>query len=130
MKTISEQIGERLKALRTEKGLSQGQLAKLCGWSGASRIANYESGTRNIGVDDAAVLSKALNTTPMMIMFGEQGNPSHWLTDKQKKVLSLFDQLPESEQSKMIDLFEIRLKEIDEYVSKYLQGRYKPISDN
>jgi transcriptional regulator with XRE-family HTH domain len=127
MKTLAEEIGERIKALRTEKGLSQGQLAKLCGWSGASRVANYESGTRNVGVDDAVSLAKALGTSPVMILFGEQGDPSQWLSDKQKRVLSLFDQLPESEQARMIDTFEIRLKEIDDYVEKYLRGRYSPI---
>jgi len=29
----------------------------------------------------------------------------------------------------MIDLFEVRLREIDEYVAKYLQGRYKPAEE-
>ncbi|HCM7672246.1 TPA: helix-turn-helix domain-containing protein [Klebsiella quasipneumoniae subsp. similipneumoniae] len=126
MKTLAEEIGERIKALRTEKGMSQGQLAKLCGWSGASRVANYEYGTRNVGVDDALSLAKALGTTPVMILFGEQSDPSNWLTDKQKRVLSLFNQLPEAEQERMIDTFELRLKEIDEYVEKYLRGRYNP----
>ena len=126
MKTLAEEIGERIKALRTEKGMSQGQLAKLCGWSGASRVANYEYGYRNVGVDDALSLAKALGTTPVMILFGEQSDPSNWLTDKQKKVLSLFNQLPEAEQERMIDTFELRLKEIDEYVEKYLRGRYNP----
>ncbi|MFG1598665.1 helix-turn-helix domain-containing protein [Klebsiella quasipneumoniae] len=124
MKTLAEEIGERIKALRTEKGMSQGQLAKLCGWSGASRVANYEYGNRNVGVDDALSLAKALGTTPVMILFGEQSDPSNWLTDKQKRVLSLFNQLPEAEQERMIDTFELRLKEIDEYVEKYLRGRY------
>ena len=124
MKTLAEEIGERIKALRTEKGMSQGQLAKLCGWSGASRVANYEYGTRNVGVDDALSLAKALGTTPVMILFGEQSDPSNWLTDKQKRVLSLFNQLPEAEQERMINTFELRLKEIDEYVEKYLRGRY------
>lgn len=126
MKTLAEEIGERIKALRTEKGMSQGQLAKLCGWSGASRVANYEYGNRNVGVDDALSLAKALGTTPVMILFGEQSDPSNWLTDKQKEVLSLFNQLPEAEQERMIDTFELRLKEIDEYVEKYLRGRYNP----
>ena len=126
MKTLAEEIGERIKALRTEKGMSQGQLAKLCGWSGASRVANYEYGNRNVGVDDALSLAKALGTTPVMILFGEQSDPSNWLTDKQKRVLSLFNQLPEAEQERMIDTFELRLKEIDEYVEKYLRGRYIP----
>ena len=126
MKTLAEEIGERIKALRTEKGMSQGQLAKLCGWSGASRVANYEYGNRNVGVDAALSLAKALGTTPVMILFGEQSDPSNWLTDKQKRVLSLFNQLPEAEQERMIDTFELRLKEIDEYVEKYLRGRYNP----
>ena len=126
MKTLAEEIGERIKALRTEKGMSQGQLAKLCGWSGASRVANYEYGNRNVGVDDALSLAKALGTTPVMILFGEQSDPSNWLTDKQKRVLSLFNQLPEAEQERMINTFELRLKEIDEYVEKYLRGRYNP----
>ncbi|BBS11553.1 MULTISPECIES: helix-turn-helix domain-containing protein [Enterobacteriaceae] len=126
MKTLAEEIGERIKALRTEKGMSQGQLAKLCGWSGASRVANYEYGNRNVGVDDALSLAKALGTTPVMILFGEQSDPANWLTDKQKRVLSLFNQLPEAEQERMIDTFELRLKEIDEYVEKYLRGRYNP----
>lgn len=126
MKTLAEEIGERIKALRTEKGMSQGKLAKLCGWSGASRVANYEYGNRNVGVDDALSLAKALGTTPVMILFGEQSDPANWLTDKQKRVLSLFNQLPEAEQERMIDTFELRLKEIDEYVEKYLRGRYNP----
>lgn len=126
MKTLAEEIGERIKALRTEKGMSQGQLAKLCGWSGASRVANYEYGNRNVGVDDALSLAKALGTTPVMILFGEQSDPANWLTDKQKRVLSVFNQLPEAEQERMIDTFELRLKEIDEYVEKYLRGRYNP----
>ncbi|CAM6782701.1 hypothetical protein AF35_00231 [Enterobacter roggenkampii CHS 79] len=29
----------------------------------------------------------------------------------------------------MIDIFQVRLKEIDEYVEKYLRGRFKPMDD-
>ncbi|MEL5344804.1 MULTISPECIES: helix-turn-helix domain-containing protein [Serratia] len=129
MKTMSEIIGERLKGLREKKNLSQAQLSKLCGWSTASRVGNYELGVRNVGVDDAVVLAKVLGTTPSELLFGDQGDPSNWLTDKQKKVIDLFNQLPEAEQERMIDLFQLRLKEIDDYVEKYLRGRYKPAED-
>lgn len=124
MKTMAEIIGERLKTLRENKGLSQAQLSKLCGWATASRIGNYEKGVRNVGADDAVVLAQVLDTTPTMILFGEQSDPSQWLTEKQRKVLELYNQLPESEQDKMIDTFQLRLKEIDDYVEKYLRGRY------
>ncbi|UIS24905.1 transcriptional repressor [Aeromonas phage pAEv1818] len=126
---MSEIIGERLKSLREKKNLSQAQLSKLCGWSTASRVGNYELGVRNVGVDDAVILAKVLGTTPSELLFGDQGDPSNWLTDKQKKVIDLFNQLPEAEQERMIDLFQLRLKEIDDYVEKYLRGRYKPAED-
>ncbi|MFN1129286.1 helix-turn-helix domain-containing protein [Lelliottia nimipressuralis] len=129
MKTIAEQIGERIKALRIQKGLSQGQVAKSCGWSGASRLANYESGSRNVGADDAIALAKVLGTTPSELLFGDRGDEGKWLSDKQRIMLGLFKQLPDAEQDRMIDLFQVRLKEIDDYVEKYLRGRFKPTDE-
>lgn len=129
MKTMSEIIGERLKSLRGSKNLSQAQLSKLCGWATASRVGNYELGVRSIGVDDAIILARALDTTPSFILFGDEENRGQELPDKQRRMLKLFNQLPESEQDRMIDLFEVRLKEIDDYVQKYLQGRFKPSSE-
>ncbi|MDZ4030228.1 MULTISPECIES: helix-turn-helix domain-containing protein [Kluyvera] len=129
MKSMAEIIGERLKSLRERKKLSQAQLSKLCGWSTASRVGNYEGGLRNIGVDDAITLARYLDTTPSFILFGDEQNKGQELPEKQRRLLLLFDQLPSAEQDKMIDLFEVRLKEIDDYVAKYLQGRYKPAEE-
>ncbi len=68
---MHEQIGERIKTLREAKGLSQVQLAKLCGWAAPSRLGNYELGTRKISADDALLLAAALNVSPAKIMFGD-----------------------------------------------------------
>ncbi|MDD9245272.1 helix-turn-helix domain-containing protein [Enterobacter soli] len=126
MKTLAETIGERLRDLRVAKGMSQAQLAKLCGWSTSSRVANYEIGTRNIGADDAIALARHLDSTPSFIMFGDEENSGQQFPQKQRRLLNLFEQLPEIEQDRMLDLFETRLKEIDEYVENYLRGRFKP----
>lgn len=126
---MSEVIGERLKALRERKNISQAQLSKMCGWATASRVGNYELGTRNIGVDDAVVLARILDTSPSYLLFGDEENRGQELPEKQRRMLQLFNQLPEAEQDRMIDLFEIRLKEIDDYVEKYLKGRFKPESE-
>jgi len=126
---MSEIIGERLKALRLDKNLSQAQLSRMCGWSTASRVGNYELGVRNIGIDDAIVLARVLDTSPSYILFGDEKNSGQELPEKQRKMLNLFNQLPDAEQDKMIDLFDIRLKEIDEYIEKYLKGRFKPASE-
>ncbi|MEY8823124.1 helix-turn-helix domain-containing protein [Klebsiella pneumoniae] len=71
---MSEVVGERLKALRERKKLSQAQLSKLCGWATASRVGNYELGVRNIGIDDAVVLARVLDTTPSYLLFGDELN--------------------------------------------------------
>ncbi|NIH23419.1 LexA family transcriptional regulator [Providencia heimbachae] len=74
MKKINDIIGERLKSIRESRGLSQAQLAKLCGYSAASRIGNYELGERKISADDALVISEALGVSPAELMFGDQSD--------------------------------------------------------
>lgn len=74
MKKVNEVIGERLKSIRESRGLSQAQLAKLCGYSVASRIGNYELGERKISADDAIVISEALGISPAELMFGSQSD--------------------------------------------------------
>lgn len=120
-------IADRLKKAREEKGISQKKLADICGWA-QSRIGNYESGSRNIGIDDAITIANALGISPVELVFGEDVSET-WLSPKHKKLLSLYDQLPESEQDRMYDLFQVRLKELDEYVEKYLRGRFKKADD-
>lgn len=119
----NEQIAARLKQAREQRGISQKTLAELCGWA-QSRVGNYESASRTIGIDDAVALAKALKMSPSELIFGADST-QEWLTPQHRRLISLFDQLPESEQERMIDLFELRLKELDDYVEKYLRGRFK-----
>ncbi|MFZ4835904.1 LexA family protein [Rouxiella sp. Mn2063] len=71
MKT-NESIADRIKRIREAKSLTQGALAKLCGWASQSRIGNYESGTRSVSVDDASVIAKALGVNVTELLFGDQ----------------------------------------------------------
>ncbi|HGM6902548.1 TPA: helix-turn-helix domain-containing protein [Serratia marcescens] len=125
---MNDKIVDRLKQAREKRGISQKVLAEWCGWA-QSRIGNYESGSRNIGIDDAVILAKALGLRPAELVFGDEETPDSWMNENQKKMLDLFNQLPEAEQERMIDLFQLRLKEIDDYVEKYLRGRYKPLEE-
>lgn len=119
----NDEIAARLKKARENRGISQKALAEICGWA-QSRIGNYESGSRTIGIDDAIALAGALNIPPMDLIFGSEATET-WLSPRHKQLLSLFDQLPESEQDRMLDLFQVRLKELDDYVERYLRGRFK-----
>jgi phage repressor protein C with HTH and peptisase S24 domain len=66
-----KEVGLRLKQLREQVGISQRALAEKCGW-GASRIGNYESGSRSISLEDADIIAKSLNNTPEFLLFGNK----------------------------------------------------------
>ena len=51
----------RLKHYREQAGISQLQLAELCGWASQSRISTYESG-RTPALDDCRTIVRALNS--------------------------------------------------------------------
>lgn len=97
-----------LKAARIRAGLTQEQLALACGWSGQSRIANYESSadsSREPKVSEVPLLAKALGVS-VAELFGDTsqsqrldfdkiagavavlssylevaGHPAHWISD-------------------------------------------------
>jgi transcriptional regulator with XRE-family HTH domain len=52
---------DNLRRLRLAAGLTQEQLALACGWSGQSRVANYESGAREPEFDELGKLGAALS---------------------------------------------------------------------
>lgn len=121
---MNEQIAGRLKAARERKGISQKTLADRCGWA-QSRIGNYESGARTIGLDDAVTMARELGIPPVELVFGNESQGMRPLTEKQAQLLDLYDQLPEKEQDNMLQAFSRRLKDIDEWIDKYIQNRDK-----
>ena len=73
-------FGDRLRGAREQAGmrlgksLSQRQLALRCGWPSQSRVANYENGSRQPGLEEIVLLAEALDVNPEWLAFG--GVPS------------------------------------------------------
>jgi phage repressor protein C with HTH and peptisase S24 domain len=63
--------GDRIRDARKLKGWTQSQLAEACGWEGASRVGNYESGARHPSREDWIKLGAALEESPAFLQFGE-----------------------------------------------------------
>lgn len=57
-----QQIGQRIKQKREERGLSQTELAKSVGKSSAAYIALIEAGQRNVSAIDLMLIAKNLGT--------------------------------------------------------------------
>jgi transcriptional regulator with XRE-family HTH domain len=56
-KLLLNQFGQRIKELRTERGLSQEQLADECGFH-RTYIGMVERGERNLSLSNVAVFAK------------------------------------------------------------------------
>ncbi len=128
---MSNQIGMRIKRFREQLGLSQAALAERCGWSSQSRIGNYESGSRNVSADDAVILANALDVTPAELMFGPTdcaSAPMHCpteaqLTPRQKVLLELFDELPDSEADLLLKNLEEKKQHYNQLLEELLHKR-------
>ncbi|MCP4704270.1 MAG: helix-turn-helix transcriptional regulator [candidate division Zixibacteria bacterium] len=63
-------IGQRIKELRTDRGLSQRKLAEITGIN-RTLIANYESDKANPTVKGLIKLTRIFNVTADYILFGK-----------------------------------------------------------
>jgi transcriptional regulator with XRE-family HTH domain len=64
-------FGENLRALRTEKGLSQRALFALCGIDNGM-ISRMENGTVNVTLSTLKSLADALGVPPWRLLFEEE----------------------------------------------------------
>lgn len=62
------QLYKNIKTLREEKGLSQDELAKLCGYTSRSSIAKIEKGEVDLQNSKILLFANALGTTPGKLM--------------------------------------------------------------
>lgn len=63
-------LGSRIAHFRKLAGLSQGELARACGWKSQSRVGNYEKDTREPSLDDIAVMARAVGVSPETLLVG------------------------------------------------------------
>lgn len=68
MKYDKKTTGDRIKALRIERGISQGQLAIRLGYAGRTAVSKIENGERNLPIEQIAKVAAILNTTPAYLM--------------------------------------------------------------
>ena len=61
-------IGERIKNLRNEKDLSQGDLAKLAGYSDKTAISKFEHAGDDISMKQVRRVANALNVPASYLM--------------------------------------------------------------
>lgn len=109
-------IGSKLRELREAQNMSLDDVARLCKTT-RQTIYKYENGiVTNIPYDRILLLSKALNTTPAILLgfsINEEENKISLdcleLTDGEKVVLDLFRQIPKEQQPVVLAMIKAAL---------------------
>ena len=97
---MPENMAERIKNLRKEKGMTLEEVAIKVG-VGKSTVRMWETGMiANMRRDKIASLANALGTTPEYLMgWDEKNSPSEIeLTEGEKDLLELYRTIPEKQQ--------------------------------
>ena len=123
---LNNQLIARLEEI-TQRGISKADMARIAGVTPQAVNGWFKKGV--ISKKSAIALAEAANVSVTWLL-GEKVSEDSGLKPNESKMLRLFRQLPEAEQERMIDTFEVRLKEIDDYVEKYLCGRFKASDTN
>ena len=123
---LNNQLIARLEEI-TQRGISKADMARIAGVTPQAVNGWFKKGV--ISKKSAIALAEAANVSVTWLL-GEKVSEDSGLKPNESKMLRLFRQLPEAEQERMIDTFEVRLKEIDDYVEKNLRGRFKASDTN
>lgn len=104
-----KQLGERLRAIREQRGYSQGKLARLLG-SHAQSISQIERGIRGLTVQQVVKLARALEISADEIL-GERGHTVSPLSGD-RGILRRFlrvQQLPPAQRKSVLKLLDSAL---------------------
>ncbi|HHE7967378.1 MULTISPECIES: helix-turn-helix domain-containing protein [Serratia] len=129
MKTDS--LNERIRARRTELQMSQQKLADAVRVSHVT-IFKWENGDTEPKGKNLFTLSKVLRCSPTWLLYGDKEStplpadqlPTE-LDERQKKLLDLFDSLPESEKERHIMDLELKVDGFNALFEELLMTRKK-----
>lgn len=97
------ELYEKIKARRLELGLTLEDVGNIVG-VGKSTVRKWETGNiTDMKRDKIALLSKALKVSPLFIMGIEEELPKPTITEKEKELLSYYNQLNELGKDKLIE---------------------------
>ncbi len=98
----TEEIGERIFQLRTEKKLSQAKLAELVSMSGNS-ISNIENGKQMCKLDKVQRFAHALDTSVNFLLYGSSSDNGKVLDETSDEVLLQDEMLAEWNKMSLLD---------------------------
>ena len=101
-------VGRRVLEARTNKGISQLELAKRCGYSTRSAVSKIETGDRAFPINKIPVIAEALGVSVDWLLWGKEPHivePS--LEGKKAVLVEYIKQMSEAEVDRLIRFLEL-----------------------
>ncbi|WP_254989313.1 helix-turn-helix domain-containing protein [Enterobacter roggenkampii] len=125
------ELSDRIRRRRNELDISQQKLADAVKVSHVT-IFKWENGETEPRGQNLFKLSKALKCSPTWLLYGDEDQqplpvedlPTE-LDDRQKKLIDLFDSLPESEKDRHIHELESKVESFNALFEELLAARKK-----
>lgn len=125
------ELSDRIRRRRNELDISQQKLADAVKVSHVT-IFKWENGETEPRGQNLFKLSKALKCSPTWLLYGDEDQqplpvddlPTE-LDDRQKKLIDLFDSLPESEKDRHIQELESKVDSFNALFEELLAARKK-----
>ena len=103
-------LGDNVKRIRIEKGLSQDELAQKVGYTSRSTISCIESGKRDCSQRQIVALADALGVSPGDLLEKSDASPDTVkavrfvsASETEKKIIDMFVSLPADSQPRVIE---------------------------
>ena len=113
-------IGEKIRALRIERGMSQNDLALACGYTSRASINKIELGKVDPPQSKIQAIAEALDVSPASLIVEDTEPPDHPPLSSRARILAQgFDQLPPEAQRLAQDMFDLMFE-------KYITGKDDP----
>ena len=98
-------IGDRVRFLRKEKGMTQQELAERLGYNHKSSVAHIENNERDIPRSMVVTLANILETTPAYLMgWTEEKNAPE--NDLRSDIIAKINQLSDSQLDRLLGYLE------------------------
>jgi len=103
---FDKELGERLRIVRTVRGLTQAELAKAVGLS-FQQIQKYEQGSNRVSASMLLELSRAMRTDFSGMVAPNGGTPSDTIKSlDEEQLLAAYEQLNPTRKRLVLDLAE------------------------
>lgn len=105
-------IGDRVRELREEKGMTQQELAERLGYKHKSSLAHIENNERDIPRSMVVKLADILETTPAYLMgWTEKESAPENVSDLKGTIIAKVNQLSDSQLDRLLGYLEALLSE-------------------